>query len=58
MRNFMIYFHHIQWEIFFQIKFHPGMKFKYKQKLFHPGVSFIQDEISSCLHVNALLIFF
>ena len=50
MRNFIICFHHTQWEVFFQIKFHPGMKFysfhpgmKFtcKQKFFHPGTSFI-----------------
>ena len=50
---------HTQWEVFFQIKFHPGMKFYLfhpgmkltcKQKVFHPW-----DEISSRLHVNALL---
>ena len=65
MRNFIICFHHTQWEVFLQIKFHPGMKFysfhpgmKFtcKQKFFHPRTSFIQDEISSWLHVNALLI--
>ena len=59
MRNFIICFHHTQWEVFFQIKFHPGMKFysfhpgmklTCKQKVFRPG-----DEISSRLHVNALL---
>ena len=49
MRNFIICFHHTQWEVFFQIKFHPGMKFysfhpgmKFtcKQKFFHPGMRF------------------
>ena len=34
MRNFIICFHHTQWEVFFQIKFHPGMKFY----SFHPGM--------------------
>ena len=41
---------HTQLEVFFQIKFHPGMKLTCKHKFFHPG-----DEISSQLHVNALL---
>ena len=43
-------FHHTQWEVFFQIKFRPrmkfypfhsGMKFTCKQKFLHPGPSFI-----------------
>ena len=33
MINFIICFH-IQWDVFFQIKFHPWMKFS----LFHPGM--------------------
>ena len=49
MINLIICFH-TQWEVFFQIKFHPGMKFysfhpgmklTCKQKFFHPGTSFI-----------------
>ena len=49
MINFIICFH-TQWEVFFQIKFHPGMKFysfhsgmklTCKQKFFHPWTSFI-----------------
>ena len=43
-------FHHTQWEVFFQIKFHPqmkfysfhpGMKLTCKQNFFHPRTSFI-----------------
>ena len=43
-------FHHTKWEVFFQIKFHPGMKLcsfhtgmklTCKQKFFHSGMSFI-----------------
>ena len=50
MRNFIICFHHTQWEAFFQTKFHPGMKLHSfhsgtkltcKQKSFHPETSFI-----------------
>ena len=51
MINFFIYFH-TQWEVFFQIKYHPGMKFcsfhpgmklTCKQKFFYPGTGFIRD---------------
>ena len=50
MRNFVICFDYTQWEVFFQIKFHSGMKFysfhprmklTCKQKFFHPRTSFI-----------------
>ena len=60
MINYIIYFH-IQWEVFLQIKFHPGMKFY----LFHPlmkltckqefsilGRVSSRAEISSWLHVR------
>ena len=55
---------HTQWEVFFQIKFYPGMKFyslhprmklTCTHKCFHPGRVSSGDEISSRLHVNALL---
>ena len=61
----LLCFHDTHWKVFFQIKFHPGMKFysfhpgmilTCKQKFFHPGTSLSQDEISSRLHVNALLV--
>ena len=64
MISYIICFH-TQGEIFFQIKFHTGIKFysfhlgmklMCKQKFFHPGTSFIRDEISSWLHVNAFLL--
>ena len=50
MINFITCFH-TQWEVFFQIKFHlgmkfysfhPGMKLTCKQTFFHPGTSFIR----------------
>ena len=46
----LLCFDHTQWEVFFQIKFHPRlklysfhhwMKLTCKQKVFHPGTSFI-----------------
>ena len=37
MINFVIC-SHTQWEVFFQIKFHPRMKFTCKQNFFHPGM--------------------
>ena len=55
---------HTQWEVFFQIKFHRGMKFYWfhigmkltcKQNFFISGQVSSRDEISSRLHVNTLL---
>ena len=38
---FFLIFFYTKWEVFFQIKFHLGMKLTCKQKFFHPGTNFI-----------------
>ena len=50
MINFITCFHN-QLEIFFQIKFHPGMKFRCKQDFFIKGRVSFQNEISSLFGV-------
>ena len=63
MRNFIIFFHQTQWEVFFQIKFHPGWNStrfipgwnsRVNRNFFIPGRVSSCDEISSRVHVNAL----
>ena len=59
----LLCFHHTQWEVFFQIKFQPGMNSTcfipgwnshVNRNFFIPRWVSSWDEISSLLHVNAL----